>query len=504
MKRNLNIVVAGKSGAGKSSLLNYIAEKDLFETGIGSPITQDYFNLHEYKHPTKNVTYNLYDTKGIEPDTIIEFENNVVGKIDEFSDSEDFFDHIHTLYFCIAASSKRIEPFEVNFIKNISKKVDVVIVLTKCDLVSEQEKTEFKDVLKKEVGASEKEVDANVRVIEVCSVEIVTRKGTSLPFGKENVLNHSFLGLWSTFAKHISQKIYDVVYTSIKTTFNVREIRHSSYNESDEKKLSRKRIEFLRIWRKDSIMEDPLNNYILLDALRLRSLDFLELKELSKSDRLIIKELLYSSLRIYNQITTLVKYIEEFKNISKKEINNIIEFYSQLTSNNLSIPIPLQSSNKKIDEVNEIFKEESVNIWISNVQSLLNILNKDDSSDSWLSSIWNSKVKDEFNNAYLEYIDICDVINSDIIKLLNIHEHILQTEIISYGKLIISPLNNNENEKIFTDYVRFALEDDFLIDSSEKRFLDRIGLKNNISESRIDEIIEEVRLSLQKESINFN
>lgn len=504
MKRNLNIVVAGKSGAGKSSLLNYIAEKDLFETGIGSPITQDYFNLHEYKHPTKNVTYNLYDTKGIEPDTIVEFENNVVGKIDEFSDSEDFFDHIHTLYFCIAASSKRIEPFEVNFIKNISKKVDVVIVLTKCDLVSEQEKTEFKDVLKKEVGASEKEVDANVRVIEVCSVEIVTRKGKSLPFGKEDVLNHSFLGLWNTFSKHISQKIYDVVYTSIRTTFNVNKILPIKDNESEKQKLYKKRFNFLQIWRKDSIMKDALNNYILYDALSLHSLDFLKLNELLKYDRLIIKELLYSSQRIYNQNSQLVFYINKFKEVSKNEINNIIEFYSQLTSNNISISVPLQLSSKKIDEINEIFQEDTVNVWKSNVQYLLDLLNQDESSDNWLSTTWNNDIKEKFNDAYLEYIDICTDINNDIIKLLNIHEHILQTEIISYGKLIISPLSNNENEKIFAEYVRFALEDDFLIDPSEKRFLERIGLKNNISENRIDEIIEEVRLSLQKESINSN
>lgn len=488
MKRNLNIVVAGKSGAGKSSLLNYIAEKDIFETGIGTPITQDYFNLYEYQHPTKEVKYNLYDTKGIEPDTIEEFEKNVLGKIDEFSNSDNFFYHIHTLYFCIAASSKRIEPFEINFIKNISKKVDVVIVLTKSDLVSEEEKSQFKKVLKEEVGASENEVDAHIRVIEVCSVEITTRKGTSLPYGKEDVLNHSFLGLWNVFAKYLSQYIYDVVYTdSITTSFDI-EGSVEVYNQTERDKLNF----FLRKWMKDSLMKDPFKHFVFHDAISLHSLKQLELEELTRFDRSVIRRILNSSLNIYNQIPILVEYLDELKIFAKNEINDIVNFYSDLALNTISIPVPLQLSNIKIEEIKEIFSEDRVADWKSNVTYLLDILSKDNSSDGWLSSFWNSDIKDEFNESYAEYIDICYSINNEIRQLLNEYKYILQTEIISYGKLIISPLSNNENEKTFTDWVKFALEDDSEIDSSERRFLEKIGLKYNINKERIDEIIGEV------------
>ena len=71
---NLNIVVAGKAGAGKSSLLNYLVGNEIFETGVGLPVTKDYFDVHPYKDPLTGIQYNLFDTKGVEPDTTLEFE----------------------------------------------------------------------------------------------------------------------------------------------------------------------------------------------------------------------------------------------------------------------------------------------------------------------------------------------------------------------------------------------------------------------------------------------
>lgn len=506
MTRSLNIVVAGKSGAGKSSLLNYIADKELFKTGIGSPVTQDYFNLHKHSHPTKDVIYNLYDTKGIEPNTIKEFEENVIGKIDEFSNSEDFFEHIHTLYYCIASSSKRIETFEINFIKNISKKVDVVIVLTKSDLVSEDDKTEFKEVLKNEVGASENQIDTQIRVIEVCSVEITTRKGTSFPYGKESVLNHSLLGLWDVFAKHISQKIYDVVYrTSIRTTFNIKNINVTNEIEKNKKTV------FLENWKKTSQNSDPFNNFTFYDTISLDRLNSLKRQKLSSFDKSIIKEYFEASLRIYTQIPTLIYYLEEFKTLVKTEIKNIIDFYSEITLNNIFIPVPLQLSNRIIDEFiiflnemlgmfNNIYEDEDIDFELlgksmSFFEMLFFLLDKDNSSDWWSHFLWGTE-KIEFNGSLEHYIEFCSEVNNEILKLLNKYENIFQAELISYGKLIISPLKDNEGEKIFADEVRFAFEGGNIIDTSAKRFLDRVRFKNNISEERANEIIDQIKYEM--------
>ena len=57
----VNIVVAGKTGVGKSTLINAVFEEDLAATGIGEPVTK------ENKEYTKeNVPISIWDTVGLE------------------------------------------------------------------------------------------------------------------------------------------------------------------------------------------------------------------------------------------------------------------------------------------------------------------------------------------------------------------------------------------------------------------------------------------------------
>ena len=188
----LNIVITGKSGAGKSSFLNYLIGKDYFKVGEGSPVTQAYFEDYIYQAPDTGVKYHLYDTKGIEPTTTKECRNIILNEIEK-RDKLSLFEWIHTVYYCFDASAKRIQPFEINFINELKKHASMVILLTKKDLVTT-------DDLNSLISQIEKEVDTKVQVIPVCSVEQITRKGISHREGKEDVLRASFLGLWEKLA----------------------------------------------------------------------------------------------------------------------------------------------------------------------------------------------------------------------------------------------------------------------------------------------------------------
>lgn len=57
----VNILVVGKTGVGKSTLINNIFREELAETGIGRPVTQ-----HLKKISKEGLPINLYDTKGLE------------------------------------------------------------------------------------------------------------------------------------------------------------------------------------------------------------------------------------------------------------------------------------------------------------------------------------------------------------------------------------------------------------------------------------------------------
>lgn len=197
----LNIVITGKSGAGKSSFLNYLIGKDHFKVGEGTPVTQAYFEDYIYQVPDTGVKYHLYDTKGIEPTTTEECRNIILNEIQK-RDKLSLFEWIHTVYYCFDASAKRIQPFEINFINELKKHVSIVILLTKKDLVEG-------GTLNNLISQLEKEVDTNVQVIPVCSVEQRTRKGTSHREGKDKVLKASFLGLWEKLANSYPHQLIE-------------------------------------------------------------------------------------------------------------------------------------------------------------------------------------------------------------------------------------------------------------------------------------------------------
>lgn len=204
-KEELNIIITGKSGAGKSSFLNYLIDEDHFKVGEGAPVTQAYFEDYVYVDPDTHVEYHLYDTKGIEPTTTSECRQQVLDEI-ERRDKLSMFEWIHTVYYCFDASAKRIQPFEIEFINELKNHASIVILLTKKDLVTQVD-------LNSLVEQIHKEVDINIQVIPVCSVAKTTRKGTSKKEGRSEVLNASFLGLWNKLAnsypQHLISPLYD-------------------------------------------------------------------------------------------------------------------------------------------------------------------------------------------------------------------------------------------------------------------------------------------------------
>lgn len=197
--RKLNIVVVGRSGVGKSSFLNYAAGKKVFETGIGEPITQKYFQEIDVEEPIKNIKYCLFDTKGLEAGNTIEWKNAVYSEIDKRDASDNIYDWFHTVIFCIDASAKRLQPFEVRAILELSKKSSVLVLLTKKDLVE----SSILEALRKQIIT---DIGRHVQVLSVCSVSTRTRKGESHASGLEDVLRVSFFGLWEKAAKVLPNK----------------------------------------------------------------------------------------------------------------------------------------------------------------------------------------------------------------------------------------------------------------------------------------------------------
>lgn len=128
----LNIIVAGKTGVGKSTLINSMFRDNLAETGIGKPITQ-----HMRKISKKGVPLNIYDTKGFElgKDAQKEVKKEILDTIKSGMSGTDVNKAIHCIWYCINTASNRIEPEEIEWLRDLAKEnsvteVPVIIVLT--------------------------------------------------------------------------------------------------------------------------------------------------------------------------------------------------------------------------------------------------------------------------------------------------------------------------------------------------------------------------------------
>lgn len=127
-----NIIVAGITGAGKSTLVNAVFGEELAVTGIGKPQTDK-----PQTYQSDNVPIRIWDTVGFEMSEDGKRTAETLNAISEIiaskSGSKDSFDRIHAIWYCINASAHRLQSTEADFIAKLTGiGVPFIIVMTQC------------------------------------------------------------------------------------------------------------------------------------------------------------------------------------------------------------------------------------------------------------------------------------------------------------------------------------------------------------------------------------
>ncbi|MBQ4464812.1 MAG: 50S ribosome-binding GTPase [Oscillospiraceae bacterium] len=129
----LNIIIVGKSGVGKSTLINSVFREDLAETGIGRPVTQSIRRISKNGFPLT-----VYDTPGFElgKGQQDQVKAEVMKLIKDGLAGKDINKAIHCIWYCINVGSNRtFDNSELEWLRSFTEenratRVPVFIVLT--------------------------------------------------------------------------------------------------------------------------------------------------------------------------------------------------------------------------------------------------------------------------------------------------------------------------------------------------------------------------------------
>lgn len=179
-----NILVAGITGTGKSTLLNAIFGKNLAETGTGRPVTE-----HMSEYHSEDIPIRIWDTVGLELDSEKTRKSigDICAKIAEMAEHPDPYDKVHAIWYCINSNSKRYQGAELEFIKKLhSLGVPFIIVMTQC-----HESIDVVDAFQREIEKINDSMGLNdIDVVQVMATPYEVRGSLVIePFGLDELVS---------------------------------------------------------------------------------------------------------------------------------------------------------------------------------------------------------------------------------------------------------------------------------------------------------------------------
>ncbi|MEA5605376.1 TIR domain-containing protein [Nostoc sp. UHCC 0252] len=370
-KSKYNIVIAGKSGVGKTSLLNYLFGNKVGKTGTGKPVTSTGF------HPTnfmiEDLPVTIFDSWGIEIDKADLWKSVLDEELAKRGVDKSPEQWFHTVFYCVQVGGSRIEDFEINLIKEFLKsKYKVIILLTKADQGGKKDLSDLKAVLNQEI-------EENIRIISLSSVDDERLDGTKIiSFGKQEIFNSIYNDFWQSISIRLPDRCESVVLEYIDKALEV-----ITSNAISERKIGRST---------NIIYANIENNYSEL------------IKELSGKNGIVMR-------MVTNEIKRTLKLYGLFSKAIATEAKEI----------DIGFDLSIENKIIKFNEYNwfdlviRVFDWSNIDIgfeyWLSEIKNVFALIRKDD--DAWI-----EEVKSKIQSSRYDFREQIKTIKPNVQKVI--------------------------------------------------------------------------------------
>lgn len=121
-----NVLIAGRTGVGKSTLINGVFQCQLASTGQGRPVTEGTREINK-----QGVPLTIFDTRGLEMGAFATTLTALKAFIAARRQDHDPRRHVHVAWVCVAEDLRRVEEAETALVDMLAEFMPVLAVVTK-------------------------------------------------------------------------------------------------------------------------------------------------------------------------------------------------------------------------------------------------------------------------------------------------------------------------------------------------------------------------------------
>lgn len=315
-----NILVIGKSGVGKSSLLNYFLDADIAQTGVGKPVTQQGF--YKYKTTIRNLPVVIFDSWGLEAGKYTEWLKLAKEELAKHGANASPSEWFHCVFYCIAAGGHRVEDADLDIIEELQRQgFPVSVVLTKIDQTSLEQQQKMEDAIRAKFP--------HIAILPATGRGVTNRQGSVEPSGREALIEQAM----KDFFLAIALRLPDFIQSEIKKNVEchnkrikkeIIETLPSFYNHDELNKKLHQAIQKAENSIQNSIVEEIQKIFAFYNKL----IAFFIIESRTAFNSKLIDEINENEnilIKLYSTVFTFLKEISFFKTNAKTMLKKYIQ-----------------------------------------------------------------------------------------------------------------------------------------------------------------------------------